>query len=45
MKQALEGLKRSIYLHDDDSDDSFNFLFNVLVAESETNEIDNEFKL
>ena len=34
--------KRSIYLSDD-SDDSFNLLFNVLVAQTETNEIDNEF--
>ena len=42
MKQALEGSKRSIYLSDD-SDDSFNLLFNVLVAQTETNEIDNEF--
>jgi hypothetical protein len=33
----------SIDLSDDDSDDSFNLLFDVLVARTETNEIDNEF--
>ncbi len=27
----------------DSSDDSFNLLFSVLVAETETNEIENEF--
>jgi hypothetical protein len=37
------GRLEEVDLSDDDSDDSFNLLFDVLVAQTETNEIDNEF--
>jgi hypothetical protein len=41
--EASIGRLEEVDLSDDDSDDSFNLLFNVLVAQTETNEIDNEF--
>ena len=40
--EASIGRLEEVDLSDDDSDDSFNLLFNVLVAQTETNEIDNE---
>jgi hypothetical protein len=41
--EASIGRLEEVDLSDDDSDDSFNLLFDVLVARTETNEIDNEF--
>jgi hypothetical protein len=42
--EASIGRLEEVDLSDDDSDDSFNLLFiNVLVAQTETNGIDNEF--
>jgi hypothetical protein len=41
--EASIGRLKEVDLSDDDSDNSFNLLFNVLVAQTETNEIDNEF--
>jgi hypothetical protein len=41
--EASIGRLEEVDLSDDDSDDSFNLLFDVLVAQTETNEIDNEF--
>jgi hypothetical protein len=41
--EASFGRLEEVDLSDDDSDDSFNLFFNVLVAQTETNEIENEF--
>jgi hypothetical protein len=41
--EASIGRLEEVDLSDDDSDDSFNLLFNVLVTQTETNEINNEF--
>jgi hypothetical protein len=41
--EASIGRLEEVDLSADDSDNSFNLLFNFLVAETETNEIDNEF--
>ena len=41
--EASIGRLEEVDSSDDDSDDSFNLLFSVLVAETETNEIENEF--
>ena len=40
--EASIGRLEEVDLSDDDSDDSFNLLFDVLVARTEANEIDNE---
>ncbi len=42
-KEASIGRLEEVNSSDDDSDDSFNLLFSVLVAETETNEIENQF--